>query len=144
LPAAAADTKFTVLFLLPSEHVAYGWAEKPATAFYSPLAAYTLNPARVLVTIVRSGVGSYEIGWAGTDDYIFDEGNTQATAYGSNAQCKLSGNNNSGAFVSCFVPNGAPVDSRLSGSRGTLPRRRAPPVHPGALARPSPVSSELW
>ena len=56
----------------------------------------------------------YEIGWAGADPYIFDEGNTQATAYGSNAQCKLNGNTVSGATVRCFAPNGTPADSRFT------------------------------
>ena len=51
---------------------------------------------------------------ASADDYIFDEGNTQATAYGSNAQCKVNGNTPSGAIVRCFGPNGAPADSRLT------------------------------
>jgi hypothetical protein len=111
---AAADAKFTVLFLLPSEHLAYGWADKPTTASYSPLASYTLNPAGTLVTIGRGGAGFYEIGWSGADGYIFDEGNTQATAYGSNAQCKVTGNTPSGAIVRCYAPNGTLADSRFT------------------------------
>jgi hypothetical protein len=111
---APVDRRFTVLFVLPADHLAYAWADKPAAASYSPLAYYSSNPTGNAVTIIRRGVGIYDVYWDSVDGEIIDEGNVQVTAYGSNAQCKGARNSLSGATVQCFAPNGTPVDSRYT------------------------------
>ena len=109
---APVDRRFTVLFLLPADHLAYAWADKPTAASYSPLAYYSSNPARGPITITRLGVGRYTVDWAYADRDLFDLGNLQVTAYGGNALCRIGSHLRTGAFVQCFAPNGAPADSR--------------------------------
>jgi hypothetical protein len=111
---APADTKFIVLFLLPSEHLAYAWGDKPTISSYSPLAAYSSNPALGAITIARVAAGVYDVAWAGADSEIIDEGNAQATAYGSNAQCRVTSSYASFARVLCFAPSGTPMDTRFT------------------------------
>jgi hypothetical protein len=106
------DSKFNVLFLLPSPRLAYAWADRPTTNNYSPDTYYRSNPAGGAVMIVRYGVGEYSVFWTGMDPQILNGGNVQVTAYGGgNTQCKVTGWGLSLANVRCFAPTGAWVDS---------------------------------
>ena len=108
------DSKFNVLFLLPSTHLAYAWADQPTASGYgySPDTNYRSNPAGGAVTIVRYGAGEYGVFWTGLDPHILNGGNVQVTAYGSgNAQCKVLSWGLNLANVACYAPTGARVDS---------------------------------
>ena len=113
---APVDRRFTVLFLVPSEHLAYAWADKPAANEYSPSALYSSNPAGGFITIGRRGVGDYTVEWAFVDLEIFGYGNAQVTAFGANTRCSVKYLPLAGTSVrvQCFAPNGSPVDSRFS------------------------------
>jgi hypothetical protein len=111
---ASVDRRFTVLFVLPANHLAYAWADKPSVASYSPLPYFSSNPARAGITITRRGVGSYKVDWAYLDRELFDGGDAQVTAYGGNTLCKLTSYSTTSAHVQCFAPNGTPADSRFS------------------------------
>ena len=111
----AADTKFTVLFVLPATHVAYAWADKPTTASYAPLAYYSSNPSLEATTITRSTVGKYTVSWAAVEPEIDDIGDVQVTTYGSGrTQCKAVELTYYGqVVVNCFGPDGVYRDSRF-------------------------------
>lgn len=111
---APVDRRFTVLFLLPADHLAYAWAYDPTAPSYSPLEPYSSNPYRTPTNITRRGVGLYTVEWTAVNNVLFKLGNVQVTAYGSNAVCKVSYTFETGAYVQCFAPNGTPVDSRYS------------------------------
>jgi hypothetical protein len=106
------DTKFNVLFLLPSDHLAYAWANQPSSPNYTPSTFYSSNPTGGAISISRSGTGLYTVSWAGVDPQIFEGGDVQVTAYGGgNAQCKVSSWGSASANVRCFSPSGALVDA---------------------------------
>lgn len=108
----AVDVNFNVLFLLPSPHLAYAWADQPSTASYTPSPFYSSNPSGGAISIARLGTGRYNVAWSGADAQIFDGGDVQVTAYGGgNAQCKVEGWGSESATVRCFTPNGTLVDS---------------------------------
>ena len=109
------DSKFLVLFTLPSPHLAYAWSNQPS-ATYTPLAPYSSNPAGGSIAVDRYSTGTYVITWNGVDPAIVDDGGVQVTAYGTdNAQCKVTGYGpNSYVGVRCFGANGIPVDTRFS------------------------------
>lgn len=109
---ALVDRRFTVLFVLPSEHLAYAWADKPTVGTYAPFPDYSANPAGGTITLIRGGPGAYHTNWAGAGNEIIQQGNVQVSAFGSNAQCKGYRGSPDGVRVGCFAPNGAPVDSR--------------------------------
>jgi hypothetical protein len=112
---APVDRKFTALFVLPSDHLAYAWADKPTTASYSPFAYYSSNPARGPINIARLGVGRYTVDWPYVDRELLNEGNVHVTAFGGNAVCKIASRLTlTSVLVQCFAPNGAPADSRYS------------------------------
>jgi hypothetical protein len=111
---APVDRRFTVLFVLPSDHLAYALADQPTAASYSPLASYSVNPARGPITIARVGVGLYTVDWAYLNRELLNDGNGQVTAYGGNAVCRLQTRLFTGALVRCFAPNGTPADSRYT------------------------------
>jgi hypothetical protein len=116
-PAGAlVDSKFSVLFTKPADHLAYAWADQPTTASYSPAAFGTWNPSGGRVAITRSGVGKYTVWWVGVDPEILGRGNVQVTAvaYGAGTQCKVTGQGTETAQVQCFAPNGTLVDSYYS------------------------------
>jgi hypothetical protein len=107
------DSKFNVLFLLPTDHLAYAWADQPAAASYSPHSSYSSNPAGGTVSITRSGTGRYYVSWGFADPEIFDWGSMQVTAWGTDAtQCKIDGQMHyESAIVLCYAPNGMPADT---------------------------------
>ena len=109
----AVDRKFSVVFALPSDHLAYAWGDKPATASYSPIAAFSSNPRRGPIVILRKGVGSYRVDWTGMEFELLDEGNVQVTAYGGPTVCKVRGRSGNGADLQCYSSNGTPADSRF-------------------------------
>jgi hypothetical protein len=98
--------------LLPSEHLAYAWADQPGSASYTPSTFYSSNPSGGGVSITHLGTGRYSISWAAADAQIFDGGDVQVTAYGGgNAQCKVEGWGSENATVRCFTATGVLVDS---------------------------------
>jgi hypothetical protein len=112
---AAADSKFTVLFLVPTDHLAYAWADQPTPpGGYSPLATYSSNPASGAIYINRLDTGKYLVNWQNARGEIIGIGDSQATGYGSTAKCVLTDFGYDHAQVTCFAPNGAPVDSRFT------------------------------
>ncbi|MBA2458445.1 MAG: hypothetical protein H0V43_05745 [Gemmatimonadales bacterium] len=113
---APADTKFTVLFVLPAPHVAYAWADKPSTASYSPFAYYSSNPSLEATTTTRSTVGKYTVSWTAVEPEIVDIGDVQVTTYGSGStQCKAVELTYYGeVVVNCFGPDGIYRDSRFT------------------------------
>ena len=108
------DTKFNVLILAPSNHLAYAFADQPDASHTSdPL--YSSNPTGGAIYITRSGRGLYTVSWTGIESNLLDGGNVQVTVYASdNAQCKVSHWGGASAFVRCFYPNGALVDARYT------------------------------
>jgi hypothetical protein len=109
---APADSGFNTLFLLPSDHLAYAWADQPTAASYTPSTFYSWNPVGGAISITRLSPGRYSVAWNGVDPAIFDGGDVQVSAYGGgNAQCKVEGWGSASATVRCFNPTGALVDS---------------------------------
>jgi hypothetical protein len=113
------DRRFTVLFVLPADHLAYAWADKPTAASYAPIAAYSSNPAGSPVAVTRQEAGVYKVVWTDLASELLGAGNVQVTAYGGNAQCKFFLGAMDGALVRCFAPNGPPADSRFTVLRGS-------------------------
>jgi hypothetical protein len=110
---ALTDSKFSVLFLVPTDHLAYAWADQPSSTGYAPMPFYASDPSQKLIWIGRDEVGKYRVNWTGAYSYIIGQGNAQVSAYGSNARCTVMGGNDD-AIVACFGPNGAPVDTRFT------------------------------
>jgi hypothetical protein len=113
---APGDTKFNVLFLLPSDHLAYAFAQKPVADSYFPDPNISSNPVGGDISIARLGTGLYEVSWAGIESEIFEGGNPQVTATGtaSTAQCKVSEWGAASVLVRCFAPNGALIDTQYN------------------------------
>ena len=114
---APTDSKFNVLFVLPSDHQAYAWADQPALASYTPHSSYSSNPAAgQAVSITRVGAGYYRVHWTLADDEIFDWGSLQVTAWGPDGmQCKIDGQmSGESAVVLCYTPDGTPADTWYS------------------------------
>jgi hypothetical protein len=110
-----ADSKFTVLFVLPAAHLAYTYADQPSAAIYAPDPFDSSNPAGGAVSIERSSPGLYYLTWEGVNPAIVDLGNVQVTAEGSdNVQCKVWLWGTFTAYVTCLNSNNAPVDSRFT------------------------------
>jgi hypothetical protein len=106
------DAKFNVLFLLPSDHLAYAWANNSGSPSYTPSSSYSTNPSGGGITATRSGTGQYTMTWTGAGGEFLDGGDVQVTAYGgSNAQCNVIGWGTETVFVACFDPTGVPVDT---------------------------------
>ena len=106
---APVDTKFNVLYLAPSNRLAYAWADQPSTTSYGPDPFYSTGGP---TSITRSGTGQYTVSWAGIASQLLQGGNVQVTAYGpGNAQCNVIQGGFGAAVVACFAPNGARVDS---------------------------------
>jgi hypothetical protein len=114
-----ADAKFNVLFLLPSPHLAYAWADQPTASSYTPSTFYSSNPTGGAISITRLGTGRYSVTWSGLGSNLLDGGDVQVTAYGSagptsNAHCKVEFWGSQDAYVRCFSPTGTLVDSDFS------------------------------
>ena len=106
------DTKFNVLFQLPSPHLGYAWASDPTNAGYYANTFYGHNAWGGSTFIRRAGVGSYTVEFYGLQNALLDGGNVQVTAYGGgSAQCKVEAWAFSSVAVLCFAPDGTPVDS---------------------------------
>lgn len=109
-PAGAlVDSKFSVLFVGPSRHLAYAYGDQPSAASYSPDPDYSSNPAGGGISITRTAKGKYTIWWVGVDAEILRGGNVQVSGLG-NKQCKVSGQDAERALVRCFAPNGTLAD----------------------------------
>jgi hypothetical protein len=109
---APVDAKFTVLFQLPSGHLAYAYANLPNVGAYNADPFWSSNPAGSYVAVRRFNLGEFIVSWPGADARIIDYGNLQVTALGmyDNAHCKLTGIFAEAALVRCFAANGTPVD----------------------------------
>jgi len=106
------DARFTVLFLTPSDHLAYTLADQPsATSRYQPSPVYTSNPSGGGATVIPYGGGRYHVSWDTVDAEIIGIGNLQVTAFGGNTRCILTSHGLEGAAVACFGPDGAPKES---------------------------------
>jgi hypothetical protein len=110
-PAGAlVDSKFSVLFAVPSRHLAYAYGNQPSAATYTPDPRHSSNPSGGAISITRNAKGKYTVWWAGVDAEILGGGNVQVSAMGDNIQCKVSGQDAEKALVQCFAPNGTLVD----------------------------------
>jgi hypothetical protein len=109
------NAKFNVQFLLPSDHLAYAWANNSTSASYTPSALYSDNPSGGGITATRSGVGQYDMTWTGAGAELLDGADVQVTAYGGGtAQCKVDGWGGDSVGVHCFTPGGVPIDSQYT------------------------------
>jgi hypothetical protein len=117
-----ADSKFTVLFVLPSSHIAYAYANQPSapSGGYTPPAFDSWNPVGSWINVNHSSTGAYTIRWNGVSSEIVPAGTAQVTAEGSDGvQCVswLWGfdplNHGWYADVVCRSPNGERADSRF-------------------------------
>jgi hypothetical protein len=106
------DARFTVLFQLPSAHLAYAYANLPSLSSYKVSPFWSSNPAGGDVVVNRINVGEFTVSWAGADPHIIGMGNVQVTALGlyDNAQCIIEQLASDGVVLKCFAANGAPVD----------------------------------
>jgi hypothetical protein len=113
---ALVDSKFSVLFARPADHLAYAFADQPTSASYTPPAFGAWNPTGGGISISRSGVGKYSVRWTGADPLILGRGNVQVTAvaYGTGTHCKVTGQGAESTQVQCYRPDGTPVDSYYS------------------------------
>jgi hypothetical protein len=112
---APVDSKFSVLFLVPTDHLAYAWADAATYPEYSPAQAYSTNPSGAPTTIKRFGVGRYTVYFTSADPLIYDFGNMQVTAVGQGAAICQAEQNFTGASVKvqCFAANGVAMDSQF-------------------------------
>lgn len=113
------DSKFTALFVVSSEHLAYAWAHwATPTENYSPSSWYSTNPARQSIIITRVTTGWYSIAWQGLDSELLDLGNIQVTSCGAEiTTCKVVTLNTSPANttnISCYNAAGQQTDSRFT------------------------------
>ena len=116
-PAGAlVDSKFSVLFARPADHLAYALADQPTTPSYTPPVFGAWNPSGGGISIIRSGVGKYSVRWLGADPRILGRGNVQVTPveFGTGTHCKVTGQGSESAQVRCYRPNGTLVDSYYS------------------------------
>jgi len=117
------DTVYNVLFWKPregSEGVAYAFADRPSEASYQPSSFYSHNPAGGDVMVSRTGVGQYEVTWAGYGATVqFAGGLTghpQVSAYGTSSDYCNTGSmlvDGDTIRVHCFDSSGNPVDTRF-------------------------------
>ena len=112
---APLDSKFTALFQLQHDQVAYAYASDPTGASYSPMPERAWNPTGGPVTITRQGVGDYTVIWSGVDGNIVDGGTVHVTSAALyHPQCKATSLLSDGVKVHCFAPNGAPTDAEFT------------------------------
>jgi hypothetical protein len=109
-PAGAlVDSKFSVLFAGPAEHLAYAFADQPSATAYTP--AFASNPSGEDVAITRTALGKYIVRWVGVDGEILGSGNVQVSAAGGNTQCKVTAIGTETAQVQCYSASATLVDS---------------------------------
>ncbi len=115
-----ADEQFTMVFvdgapLVPKAGAAhaYLWASDPVSPAYVPTLAYQHSSAALAGTIVRAGVGEYEVALPGVAS---PGGHVQVTSHFFGAStCGVDSWNNVGfdmsIDVSCYDPAGNPIDA---------------------------------
>jgi hypothetical protein len=113
---APVDSKFSVLFLVPTDHLAYAWGDAATYPEYAPAQAYSTNPSGMSIRITRYGVGRYTVYFTGADPQIYDFGNMQVTAAGEGAAICQAEQDFTGASVKvrCFAANGVNMDSQFA------------------------------
>jgi hypothetical protein len=116
---ALVDQKFNVFFALPSDHLAYAFADQPLVASYSPKPYFSSNPYRTPITITRRGVGLYKVEWPGMNNELLGYGNIQVSAYGGNTLCLVESRSVTAAFISCTAANGAAAESKFTALLGS-------------------------
>jgi hypothetical protein len=106
---ARADAKFNVLFLAPSDRLAYAWASHPSDSSYTaPVEFSMFGPT----SIRRIGTGKYIVTWEQSASQLLQGGNVQVTTYHAEGEhCNVTEWGNTHAVVACFAPNGVPVDA---------------------------------
>ncbi|ACY15595.1 hypothetical protein [Haliangium ochraceum] len=114
---AAVNSLFTASFVnksgTSSTDEAYVWANQPASASYTPSAAYQFNSSGQTNTITRQGTGAYTVSLPGQSAA---GGTLEVTAYGAGSDyCKVTSwqqtTDGVDAFVRCFAAGGSPSDS---------------------------------
>jgi hypothetical protein len=110
------DAKFSVLFQLPSAHLAYAYVDQTTAGMYSPNPSYSSHPSGKPITVSRIIDGLYIVGWEGVDPEIIDAGNVQVTPIGENdyGHCKVGQATVSSVSIRCFAPNGAAANMLFS------------------------------
>jgi hypothetical protein len=109
---ARVDAKFTVLFLIPTDHLAYALQDKLGLGNYGPNPFYASNPAGYGINVDHGTTGIYTMTWSDVDPEIFRDGDVQVTAYGEKGeQCKVSKWNYQAVEVRCFTVKGLLTDS---------------------------------
>lgn len=97
----------------------FAWANNTERTRYAPDPTYAFNSAGGRITITRSGVGTYQVTFAGLGGDGTAGGNVQVTAYGAGSEtCKVSSWNSGGADfivnVRCHDARGRQTDTRYS------------------------------
>jgi hypothetical protein len=108
-----ADTRFTLLYLLPRGPHAFAVADQSTNPSYTPDPAYSYAVGIPWgITASRSGTGSYSMYWVGFPWPNAETTHVHVTAHGAgNARCRTE---SMFPLVRCFDPSGAPVDSTYS------------------------------
>jgi hypothetical protein len=109
------DAKFTVLFTLPTAHLAYTWSTDPL-ATYPPAPFYSSPGGKSVVTVQHYGTGLYTVQWPDSDSWILQGGVALVTPQGEyeSGHCKISGMGSVGVTVRCFATNGTLADTRFA------------------------------
>src|SRR5262249_8017605 len=97
----------------------YVWANSRAAASYTPSTSYQRNSTGALNTITRSGVGAYQVTFAGLG--IYYGGTVDVTAYGPGSEtCKVQNWSpllaDMNVNVRCFDAAGNPVGAMFTAS----------------------------
>jgi hypothetical protein len=112
-PAGAlVDSKFSVLFAGPAEHLAYAFADQLSATTYTPV--FASNPSGGDVAITRTALGKYIVRWVGVDGEVLGSGNVQVSAAYGTTRCKATAIGTETAQVQCYSPSGTLVDSYFS------------------------------
>jgi hypothetical protein len=130
----AADTSFKVWVIRNNNdrNISYAWASSESNPSYTSDSSYSTSP----FTIIRSGPGVYNVKLPG----LSSGGHVQVTAYGAgNAYCHLTLWNADGAYVVCWNPSGALVDSKFV--IASIPQTAAPRAIAYTVAGPGTSST---
>ena len=113
------DSVFSVLYVRPSiftSNLAYAWADQETTPLYNPNPSYAHNGNLFgSVEITRNATGRYRVEFPNFSSRGSGGGHVQVTAYGdSTSRCQVQSWGGDLAFVDCYGPTGAAVDSRFT------------------------------
>ena len=116
---APADSKYDILTAtlgFPGLRAGFAWANSPGSASYTPNTSYSYSSSGGLITITRSGVGTYKVNFAGLQKLPGHTENVQISGYGSGFRTCAIGNwlnsaNGLSVNLSCRDVKGALVDS---------------------------------